>query len=252
MRKNVTAVIRGFGERTKEMCHYLLTKELPRENIFVVHKSPSTEGTRAVYNIGLEENRKWTLFIDADLLLLPGSVGYLYELAESQAIPAFGVKGTVKDRVFMEERGKGCGPIMYYTEAFNQALSFIPDPYERIRPDSYIISMMKKYHSYEWVRESQCLAFHDYEQFYFDLYKKMVVNSRKMVHKCNKLLDRWHILAETDPDFATVLEGYEAGQTYAEPLAIDYTKSYGYQGTRREKENIVNFEETMARLCSDL
>ena len=80
----------------------------------------------------------------------------------------------------------------------------------------------------------------------------MVVNYRKMGKKCNKLLSRWHVLAQTDPDFAAVLEGYRAGQTYAEPLAIDYTKSYDYQGTRKEKENIVNFEETMARLCRDL
>jgi hypothetical protein len=249
MRDNITAVIRSSGERTTELCRYIVCQQLPEKNVFVINKAPSTEGTRAVYEIGLCEGRKWTLFIDADQLLLPDAVEFLYKLAESQSIPAFGVKGTVIDKLFLELRGMGCGPIMYYTDAFKHAINYIPDPYQSIRPDSYIINHMQKYHSYPWVREKKNTALHDYEQYYSDIYKKMFINSKKMEVKCRKMIDRWEKLAKKDKDYAVCLKGFTAGYNYTKPLAIDYTQNYGYTPEYQEKEQISNFEGEIEKLC---
>ena len=242
MKENVTVVIRSIGERTTELCHYLISKQISDKNIFIVIKYPSTEGTRAVYEIGLREGRKWTLFVDADQLLFKNSVKFLYNLAESQEHLVFGVKGCVNDKLFMEYRKMGCGPIMYNTQSFETAINFIPDPYQAIRPDSYIIANMKQL-GYDWIRSSKKVAFHDHFQYYRDIYKKMFINAKKSKLNCRHLLPRWKMLAQNDSDFEICIKGYLAGKAYNGDLAIDYSKDYGYVNEIPEKEPITNFEE---------
>lgn len=215
---------------------------MPDENIFTVVKSPSTEGTRAVYEIGLREGRKWTLFVDADQLLFKNSVNFLYDLAESQESLIFGAKGSVVDKFFMEQRKMGCGPIMYNTAAFEKAINFIPDPHESIRPDSYIISNMKML-GYNWIRHKNKTALHDYFQFYEHIYKKMYVNAKKAKPTCKVLFSKWQISALKDNDFKVCIQGYCAGKRHQGKLAIDYTQDYGYIEKFPEKELIENFEE---------
>lgn len=248
MKWNITAVIRSSGERTTELCRYIICKQLPEKNVFVVSESPSTEGTRAVYEQGLKEGRKYTLFVDADQLLLPNAIEFLFNLAESQKYPAFGVKGTVIDKLFMEKRGLGCGPILYYTDAFLDAINYIPDPNQVIRPDSFIINCMKRYHSYEWVREKQNTAYHDYEQYYSDIFKKMFINAKKMEAKCNQMLSIWDGLAKTDKDFHVCMQGWRAGKKYDGPIAIDYSRDFGYKPDFEEKEPITDFEGVIEKL----
>jgi hypothetical protein len=242
MKDNVTAVIRNIGERTTDLCYCLLSKQIPEKNIFVVTKYPSTEGTRAVYEIGLREGRKWTLFVDADQLLFKDSVKFLYELAENQEDLIFGAKGSVIDKLFMETRKMGCGPIMYNTAAFEYALNFIPDPYEAIRPDSYIIANMKQL-GYNWIRHKKKTALHDYFQYYKHIYMKMFINAKKSKANCRALLYRWEQLSEKDPDFKVCINGYLAGKEYSEDLAIDYTQDYGYEPEFPEKEAITDFKK---------
>ncbi len=235
-------MIRNFGERTTELCHHLISKQIPDKNIFIVTKFPSTEGTRAVYEIGMKEGRKWTLFVDADQLLFKNSIKFLYDLAEQQEHPIFGAKGCVVDKLFMEYRKMGCGPIMYNTTAFETAINFIPDPYKVIRPDSYIIGNMKQL-GYEWIRNSKKVAMHDYYQYYRDIYKKMFINARKSKLNCQHLIPRWRMMAQNDKDFEICVKGYFAGKNYEKELAIDYSKDYGYNNPIPEKEPITNFEE---------
>jgi hypothetical protein len=248
MNKNITAVVRSAGERTEGLCEYLLRKQLPEENIFIVRKIPSTEGTRAVYDIGLREDRKWTLFVDADQLLLPEAVSFLYKLAESQPATVFGVKGTVRDKLFGDLRGKGCGPILYRTEAFNEAVKYIPDSYQVLRPDSFIINTMKA-KGYGWARENIVVALHDHEQFYRDIYKKMFINARKMKIKCRKMLHLWEAMASEDNDFKVCMEGVSAGENYTGALSVDYSRSYGYSNSLIEKPEIRNYSLAAEMLC---
>ena len=247
MNQNITAVVRGFGERTEGLCIYLLQKYLPKENIFLVNESPSTEGTRAVYNIGLREGRKYTLFVDADQLLFSNAIPYLYDLAEMQREPFFGVKGCVIDKLFLELRGGGCGPILYNTFAFEEAITMIPDPTKVKRTDSLIINYMKHL-GYNWIREMQYTAYHDYEQYYRDIYKKMVINTSKMADKCKKMIDRWDAMAKEDNDYAVCIQGWLNGHNYENPV-IDYTQDFGYIPLFKEKKPITDYEEMIEKLC---
>lgn len=180
--------------------------------------------------------------MDADQLLLKNSIQFLYDYAESHEELIFGSKGSVIDKLFMEYRKMGCGPIMYNTAAFEVAINFIPDPYASIRPDSYIISNMKQL-GYEWKRHKNKVALHDYFQFYKDIYKKMYINAQKSKTNCKNLLPRWQANRIKDNDFKVCIDGYLAGKAHKGNLSIDYTKEYGYRPKFQEKEPIKDFEK---------
>jgi hypothetical protein len=96
---------------------------------------------------------------------------------------------------------------------------------------------------YEWERHETKVALHDYYQYYRDIYKKMYINAKKAKANCKKLFPRWQRLSEKDMDFKVCIKGLGAGKEHSGPLAIDYTKSYGFKDEFPEKEPITDLKE---------
>jgi hypothetical protein len=78
---NVTVVIRSWAKRTEALCCERLSSQVAAANIHIVRKSPFTEAVRETFRVGLQENRKWTLAVDADVVLAPNAVEKLITFA---------------------------------------------------------------------------------------------------------------------------------------------------------------------------
>ena len=62
----------------------ILTKQVPVENLFLIHEVPFSQAVRRTFEIGIEQNKKWTIAVDADILLNDNSVQRMVEKAESR------------------------------------------------------------------------------------------------------------------------------------------------------------------------
>ena len=66
----VTVVIRSVKERTEELCKKLILQQgIPEENLFIIHERPFSRAMRVGYQLGIDRNLPWTLYIDADVFL---------------------------------------------------------------------------------------------------------------------------------------------------------------------------------------
>ncbi len=66
---NVTVVIRAAGERTAASCRHLIARHVAGRNIVTVRERPFEAALAKGLRAGLEGNLRWTLCLDADVLV---------------------------------------------------------------------------------------------------------------------------------------------------------------------------------------
>src|SRR5690625_7898401 len=72
---DVVVIIRAAGERTEGLCKKLILDQgVQSDKIHLIHEVPFSAALRKSYEIGIESGCRWTLCVDADLLLRPGSI----------------------------------------------------------------------------------------------------------------------------------------------------------------------------------
>ncbi|MBA4367884.1 MAG: hypothetical protein C0403_09635, partial [Desulfobacterium sp.] len=103
---------------------------------------------------------------------------------------------------------------------FHQALQFISDSYQQIRPESHVKLEMKK-KGYPWKEIDFLTGFHDFEQSHKDIYRKCFVQAKKHYELALKRLHYWESMASSDDDFQVALAGFKAGEKYDGEITID-------------------------------
>ena len=83
MKNNVTVIIRSAGERTVEYCKYLLSRQATEENIVIIEETPFSAAIKKSFQIGIDRGYKWTLCIDADVLVKDGIVHKMMEYTKT-------------------------------------------------------------------------------------------------------------------------------------------------------------------------
>jgi len=72
---HVHVIIRSAGERTMHLCKQLIIEQgVSADNLSVVNEAPFSAALKKSFELGMERGLKWTLCIDADVLLRPGAV----------------------------------------------------------------------------------------------------------------------------------------------------------------------------------
>lgn len=231
--KNVTVIIRTVGERTTGLCHELIKKQIAEENIHIISETPFTEAVRKTFEVGLRENRKWTFVVDADVLIRPGVIDEIVEYAETVDENVFEIEGKIIDKFVFSLNPREAGNHLYRTVYMNKALEFIPDPLQSIRPETHVKDAMKTI-GYPWQVIDLFIGYHDYEQFYSDIYRKCFIQAKKHNGYVLQLLPKWKKLSESDADFLIAAAGFEAGNKWQGQVAIDKNSDF-----------TVEFEEIM-------
>ncbi len=216
--KDVTAIVRSVGERTEQACRYLLSQQVPEENIVTINEVPFSAAVAKTFKVGLEKGLPWTLCLDADVLVKQGAVSELLVEAEKIQENVFGLQGLILCKFFDGDRK--AGNRLYRTSLLVQGLESIPNQ-ETIRPETDTVRAMET-KGFPWEVVDVTVGLHDYEQYYKDIYRKCFTQAHKHQHLINVLFNPvWTRRAEKDPDYRVALWGLRAGQIFDGEVQID-------------------------------
>lgn len=216
---NATVIIRTAGERTQDLCYALATQQVPEDQVFRVQLAPMTVATRRAFEIGIEQNRTWTILIDGDLLLNQGSIRNLVAGYESPPKSLFTVMGVILDKFFGGVREGGIR--VFRTRYLPKAIDILSQTKGQIRPDTTLVNLMTQ-RRYDQVKRLDIVtAIHDYEQFYRDIYRKAFVYARKHKKYIPYLIQMWKRLATHDFDYQVAVWGARAGLGFDQNYVID-------------------------------
>jgi len=216
---DVHVVVRSANERTTSIAKRLARAQLGSDdNISVIAEVPFEAALRATYMIALDAGKKWTMALDADILLSPNAIAELRREAELMPPHYLQVQGRILDKIIGMYRQ--AGPRIYRTALLRRALEYVPEAGCEIRPESYVLQQMGEL-GHPSRRVSPMLGLHDFEQYYRDLYRKSFVHAKKHAELVPQLVERCSRNLHDDPDFSVILKGLRDGLAHRGPVAID-------------------------------
>jgi hypothetical protein len=219
---DVHVVVRSANERTTSVATRLACAQLQSDHdISVIAEVPFEAALRATYTIALDVGRKWTMALDADILLAPDAIAGLIRAAELMPPHYVQVQGRIWDKIIGTYRP--AGPRIYRTELLKRALEYVPEAGSEIRPESYVLEQMGTL-GHPSRRVSPILGLHDFEQYYRDLYRKSFVHAKKHLVFMPNILQRCSYHLGGDQDFLVVLKGLWDGLMYRGSVSIDSTR----------------------------
>lgn len=207
---DVTVVIRAAGERTEELCQYIVEQQVPKEQVFVIHEKPFWKAVQRTFEIGIEQGRKWTLAVDADVLLKEGALTEMIARASSYGNSLYVYQGHVMDFIF--GRIRPGGPHLYQSEYFH-LLSFEDEALKNsLRPESDTYKILAK-KGKMMIQDSLIFGIHDYFQYQKDLYRKAFFHAKK--HRNHSLVGEfiltWSDQISKNEDYLLLREAFLKG-----------------------------------------
>ena len=230
---HVSVIIRSVGERTEALCMDLvLAQGLRAENITFIRKTPFSLALQASYEAGIACDRPWTLCLDADVLLLPDSIQEMVRFAEQQKPVVFEFRGLVLDKFLGGPRP--AGNHLYRTSLLSQALKFIPQEQNNIRPEQNTLDAMKAL-GFPLRMKTSLIGMHDFEQYYADIYRKCFVHAHKHKKYAEIFVTYWPQQAGRDLDYKIALKGFTDGLEFEGNVGIDAQQDIYREGFEKIK-----------------
>lgn len=214
----LTVVIRSVGERTTAACRALLCQAVPDENIVEINAVPFVDAVHQSFQVGIARKRRWTLVVDADVLVRADFAREIVECAEAQSDDVFVVQGLVLDKMFGLLRP--AGNHLYRTAMLVDALACIPAGDGGLRPESSTIDAMAA-RGCLFVQTPVVAGLHDFLQHPLDIVRKCFVQAHKHTRFVEKVWPFWEALARSDADFTWAMLGAKLGFAYPDAVRID-------------------------------
>ncbi len=219
-------------------------------DITTVSEVPFEVGLRACYEEAIRAGKKWTMTLDADVLIAKSATSRLLAFAEEMPSHFFQMEGRIFDNITGIYRQ--AGHRIYRTELLPLAVDYIPDVGVQIRPEFYTITQMIA-SGYPSRLVPMLVGLHDFEQYYADLYRKSFVHARKHSELLPDLIVRCVRLMHDDADFLVILKGLWDSLITQGAVTIDAGR-YGDQAARAleslgiaEKSPIVDSDRLVKR-----
>lgn len=215
---DVFVLIRTVGERTEKVCEKLIYQQgISEENLKTVHSVPFSTSLLESYQAGIERGLKWTLCVDADVLLRQGSIAGAVALMEQQSSQVFELQGHVLDKFFGGPREAGFH--LYRTSLLEKGVQLMPNG-NHIRPETETLNNMQN-KGFPFVRAPLLLGVHDFEQYYADIFRKCFVQAHKHLYRSELLITVLKEGVEHDKDLFVGLKGFVEGLFYNGEVMID-------------------------------
>ena len=236
---DVVIIIRAAGERTEGLCKKLILDQgVQSDKIHLIHEVPFSAALRKSYEIGIESGCRWTLCVDADLLLRPGSISEIITRAEKKTRNICEVQGFMLDKFFGGIR-KG-GIHLYRSETLPEVMKQIPPEGVTMRPESQTLHNMKKL-GYSRSEISYVVGLHDEEQYNSDIYRKVFVHGVKHTKRIPLFVEWWKENLQNDPDFKVALYALSDSIHSTEKIYIDkgqdlYAEMFSRSGFSEKEE----------------
>jgi len=215
---DVFVVIRSAGEATEQLCLSLVKEQVGEGNVKVIREKPFVEAVRKTFTIGLVKNKKWTLAIDADILIREKAIADLVQWANKQEDYFFEFQGRVVDKFFCAPRPGG--PHLYRTKYLEEAIGVLPICKNELRPESYTYhKMAEKGHHY--FHHPEIYGIHDYFQYARDIYRKAFLHAHKHNQHVGYFAKQWSKNKNDDSDYEVALSGLFEGLCFQKEVEID-------------------------------
>lgn len=210
-------VIRSAGERTTEWSLDKAKSVFGAKNVVLIDERPMHKAIKKTFEIGIESNQNWVVEIDADILLHAEGILQLLQTASQRPESSFFHFGMVFDKLTNSFRSAGNKVIR--TAHLPAAMTLLPKTTDQLRPDTYIRKEMalKGYHYY---RDICLVGIHDFEQHYFDLYRKGYLQGVKNREKLERFISGWPENWKHDPDYHAIKGGMTAGKIHLNDLPL--------------------------------
>lgn len=174
--KDITVIIRSVGERTEEACLQIVKSQIGADDrVFLVKNRPFAEAHLECIRLAMEQNAKWSIFLDADILLRENSIREMLSDAETFSFPFYMLNFQILDYGF---DGPSYGVHLYATEQFRTAMQFEGKVREAQRPETLLTRLMGD-HGIPSLRSKLVEGVHGYEQYYADLYRTTFIRAVK-------------------------------------------------------------------------
>lgn len=204
---DITVVVRAAGERTLKVCMDLIMHEVDTQNIFVVEEKPFSKALEKTFKIGMDQNKKWTLAIDADLLLLPNAIKYIVDGGAKYSDELYVYQGKILDK-FRGDLKHG-GPHLYNTRNLSVGLKALEKTKHNMRPESTLVKYALD-NGLSFHVDDKVYALHDFYQNYRDVFRKAHFHAIK--HPGYKaLLPLWLEKSKNDLDYRIAVYGFING-----------------------------------------
>src|SRR5262249_84141 len=158
--------------------------------------------------VAIQRGARWTMTLDADVLLREGAVEHL--VAEAEAMPDnfLQIEGRIHDKLTGLYRH--AGHRIYRTNYLERALQEIPPVGTEMRPEYATVQRMEEL-GFPSQQIGLIVGIHDYEQYFRDIYRKAFVHANKHACLLEELVTRWKRLALQDSDFRIALRALYDG-----------------------------------------
>jgi hypothetical protein len=211
---HVAVIQRHAHERTQEVGLALAVREFPGSTVHAVAAGDFPTTLRRCFELAVELDREWTVTVDGDVLLLPGSGRSILDLGRRLPPRVAHAWFLVQDLVTGEARSAGVR--LYRTSTMAAALQR-GDWGGRTRPETELLRSLP---DIEHRDPSVLVGLHDHEQFYRDLVRTAFVMIRKKPAQRERLLALWKTHSK-DPDFAALVAGGEAAWEDDRPISFE-------------------------------
>lgn len=202
---DVFVVVREAGERTAPAACALAAAEVGAASVTSIREVPFAAALRRGLELGVEARRRWTLCLDADVLMRPGAVGDLVRAAEDAARAApglLGVSGHVADALLGQIRVAGNS--LYLTERLPAALATGEFHARKRRPETHLKRVMERA-GYPWKVVKPRIGLHDDEQYFRDVFRTVFAHNRKHARFVPYAARYWARTAPANPDHRVAL-----------------------------------------------
>jgi hypothetical protein len=206
-------IVRTCGERTTNKCIELASKQ---GEVEVINARPFSESIKQTYLTAIKYDQKWIPVIDADVLLSPDTIRQAVRELENRTPQTFCLDGKTDDKIMMKPRRAGIH--IYQRSLLEQALQYL-DP-AHIKPESQIRRMMVN-DGYPTYTGKIVFGKHDFEQYYCDLWRKAVVQTRKIAGMLKGRPAKWRQMAKVDKDYLVIYNAHVYGLKYEGDMIID-------------------------------
>jgi len=212
-------IIRSAGERTGQLCKQLILEQgVPPENLVVLKEAPFSAALKRSFETGIERGLKWTLCNDADVLLRPGAVETMLNLAEQQDERVCEIQGFILDKFIGGPRNGGVH--LYRTSLLPKALEKIPPEESNVRPEFQTLQGLAAI-GYPYKTIPFLVGIHDFEQYYLDIFRKCFIHAHKHLDLAEVFLSFWREKAGSDMDYVVALHGFASGVEHYGQVSID-------------------------------
>lgn len=244
--EKLTVIVRAAGERTESACSAIVKKQTGNDPD-VVHLAPFSEAHIRSMKIALEGKRRWSLLLDADVLLHPQALETMVEEAEQISAPFYMLNFRILDRGFV---GPAYGAHLYSTSFLGHALAFQDDARNDQKPETRMCKEMAGVGVPSYLSK-QIVGLHGYEQFYSDLYRTAFVRGVKYGSHFDYMLNAYYKRCNNDDDFKVMLWGLLGGRLHKLQQKQASLDIRVYVESSKTTLDVLRIEEKLA-LGSDL